>query len=164
MPGANAAPRLCQLRWPTMSPVIARCALKGKVTPDSYLCMYVCIHLSIHTHINEVSRHNMIIVCVEDANGKRRGVPRRGMCGSRLVWVVGCGWHRVWPGQQGAQCRGCGRCLVRDEGSDQVLGRGSLESFLEGESEDSWSARVLHSWRQWIKNNEGLRSGHGAVL
>lgn len=115
MPGANAAPRLCRLRWPTMSPVIARCALKGKVT-DSYLCMYVCIHLSIHTHINEVSRHNMIIECVEDANGKRRGGPRRGTCGSRLF-----GWWGV---------------------VDTECGLGSREPSAEAVADVSWEMRA----------------------
>lgn len=133
MPGTNAAPRLCRLRRPnpkcpqSVPDVLCQ---KGRVTPDSYLCICVCIHLSSYTHINEVSRHHMTIVCVEDAS-ERRGAPRRGMCGSRLVWVVACGWHGVWPGQQGAPCRGCGPRLGRDEGSDPVLGTAVWRGFGE---------------------------------
>lgn len=91
-----------------MSPVIARCALKGKVTPDSYLCMCVCIHLSVYTHINEVSRHHMTIVCVEDASGERRASPKErdvreqaGLGGGvwlarSMAWAAGSPVQRLW--------------------------------------------------------------------
>lgn len=49
---------------------------------------------------------------------------------------------------------------VRCDGLDQVVDVDSWERFLDGESDGLGFARVLHSWQQRIKNNEGLRGGH----